>query len=147
MIAGGKLVAFDEPEKLEKNLTSANELTITTDATEDEVRSLFAENAAITEITFEKESSELVVAHLKTDLKDIYALSRIVFSAFAENGKVLLEMKLKKANLEDIFIELTETADQTAESTETSDSTGEPTAEDGQTAEEKTSEKKEEKQA
>lgn len=34
-----------------------------------------------------------------------------MFQAFAKEGKVLLEMTLKKANLEDVFIELTEGMD------------------------------------
>lgn len=35
-------------------------------------------------------------------------LSRRIFTAFAERKKVLLELVSKKANLEDVFIELTE---------------------------------------
>jgi ABC-2 type transport system ATP-binding protein len=35
-------------------------------------------------------------------------VSRKIFFAFAESGKALLEMNVKKASLEDVFIELTE---------------------------------------
>ena len=48
--------------------------------------------------------------HVKTDLEDIYELSRDIFFAFADARRPLLEMALKKANLEDVFIELTENA-------------------------------------
>ena len=41
----------------------------------------------------------------------IYDVSRDVFYAFAKNEMALLEMSLKKANLEDIFLELTEEKD------------------------------------
>ena len=56
----------------------------------------------------EEKDMGFIEAHLKTDDDNIYETSRAVFLAFAEAGKVLLEMTLKKANLEDVFIELTE---------------------------------------
>jgi len=108
MISKGRLVAFDTPENLEKKMLSSNEIVITTDAVEEAVRSLFADQSAVTELTFEPGTSGYVCARLKTDLPDIYELSRIIFSAFAANGLTLLEMRLKKANLEDVFIELAE---------------------------------------
>ena len=49
-----------------------------------------------------------MVARIKTDFDDIYAVSGAIFTAFAAKQKVLLEMTLEKADLEDIFIELTE---------------------------------------
>ena len=108
MIASGKLVAFDTPDNLEKQLLSPNEIVITTDADVQQVQALFADDSAVTELTFEDADSTYLKAHIKTALQDIYELSRRVFSAFAENGLTLLEMNLKKANLEDIFIELAE---------------------------------------
>lgn len=54
----------------------------------------------------------LVQVHLKTDLENIHDLSRSLFFAFAEHKHALLEMTLKKANLEDIFLELTEQSQQ-----------------------------------
>ena len=47
-----------------------------------------------------------MTARIKTDLSDVYQLSRAVFSAFAASGNTLLELAVKKANLEDIFLEL-----------------------------------------
>lgn len=43
---------------------------------------------------------------------DIYELSRSIFRAFAASGHVLSELDVKKANLEDIFLELTEGGEQ-----------------------------------
>jgi len=120
MIAKGKLVAFDTPDNLEKNLLSPNEITITTDADEAQVRNLIEDNPAVSEITFENKTDYLR-AHIKTDCSDIYELSRIVFSAFAKSDFVLLEMNLKKANLEDIFIELTESPADAEEKQKTPD--------------------------
>ena len=108
MIAKGKLVAFDTPDNLEKQLLSPNEIVITTDASEDDVRALLTYNSSVKELDFEDKKTPYLRAHIKTDLSDIYELSRSVFSAFAGSGLTLLEMNLKKANLEDIFIELAE---------------------------------------
>ena len=39
IISGGKLIAFDEPEHLEKSLAGSNEILFTTEATREEVES------------------------------------------------------------------------------------------------------------
>lgn len=108
MISKGKLVAFDTPENLEKHLLSPNEVILTSDASEDEVRTLLESIDHITDLTLEGIGTGLVTARIKTDLSNVYDLSRSVFSAFAASGKALLELTVKKANLEDIFLELAE---------------------------------------
>jgi ABC-2 type transport system ATP-binding protein len=108
IISKGKLIAFDEPANLEKLLLAPNEIVITSDATAKEVEEILAGINQITDMTIKEKGAEYVTAHIKTDQDDIYQVSRAIFSAFAAEGKVLLEMTLKKANLEDIFIELTE---------------------------------------
>ncbi len=106
MIAKGKLVAFDTPENLEQHLLTPNEVILTTDAPASEVQALLEGLAHITELTLGESTPELVTARIKTDLSDVYQLSRAVFSAFAASGNTLLELAVKKANLEDIFLEL-----------------------------------------
>lgn len=108
MIAHGKLVAFDTPGNLEKHLLSHNEVVLTTDAAADEARALLGGIDHITDLTLEETEAGLVTAHIKTDLNNAYELSRSVFSAFAASGNTLLELAVKKANLEDIFLELAE---------------------------------------
>ena len=108
MIAHGKLVAFDDPQKLEKTLLSSNEITLTTDATEDELREILSSVDHITEVTTGIVAEKWTVARIKTDHNNIYDLSRDVFLAFTKSKNVLLEMSLKKGTLEDIFIELSE---------------------------------------
>lgn len=108
MIAKGKLAAFDTPENLEKHLLSPNEVILTSDAGEEEVRALLESMDHITDLTLEGMGTGLVTARIKTDLSKVYDLSRSVFSAFAASGKTLLELTVKKANLEDIFLELAE---------------------------------------
>lgn len=106
MIAKGKLVAFDTPENLEQHLLTPNEVILTTDTPASEVQTLLEGISNITELSLEEPDSGLVTARIKTGLSDVYQLSRAVFSAFAASGNTLLEMAVKKASLEDIFLEL-----------------------------------------
>ena len=106
MIAKGKLVAFDTPENLERHLLTPNEVILTTDASASEVQALLEGISHITELALAESTPELVTARIKTGLSDVYQLSRAVFSAFAASGNTLLELAVKKANLEDIFLEL-----------------------------------------
>lgn len=107
IIAKGKLVAFDEPDNLEKRMKTRNEIVITAEGTAKETRELLAVVPHITSVDID-DSREYVVANIKTDAKDIHTVSRAVFFAYARKGRALLEMSLKNASLEDIFIELTE---------------------------------------
>jgi ABC-2 type transport system ATP-binding protein len=108
IIAKGKLLAFDEPENLENRLLAPNEITFTAEAAADEVTEILSGIANLTETELEEKEAGLVTVHLKTDRENIYDVSRELFFAFSDKKRALLEMSLKKANLEDIFIELTE---------------------------------------
>ena len=119
MIARGKLVAFGEPEELQKQLLAPNEVILTTNAAHSEIKELLTSIEQITEIEAEDTESEFTIAHIKSAHDDIYDLSASVFRAFAASEKVIYEMSLQKGNLEDIFIELSETADAQALQDET----------------------------
>lgn len=108
MIAYGKLVAFGEPEKLQKMLLSSNEIRLTTNAETDEVLRMLEDTEHITDIKTESSDSQFTTVHIKTDSEDIYPLSSSIFRIFSSSDKVIYEMALKKGNLEDIFIELSE---------------------------------------
>mgnify|MGYP000002208125 FL=1 len=110
IITHGKLVAFDQPDKLESQLLSANEISFKTDAPESDVREALSTVEHITELTVEM-TENILSAHIKTDAKDIHAVSKEIFFAFANRNQALLELTLKRASLEDIFLELTETED------------------------------------
>ena len=115
IIAHGKLLAFGEPDQLERSLLSAGEIDFTTEADEQTVRSILSRVDDITDIALEQKQGGLLSARVHTDSRDIYAVSRALFFAFASRRKALLEMTLKKASLEDIFIELTESGDPAAQ--------------------------------
>jgi len=118
IISKGKLIAFDEPQNLEKLLLAPNEIIITTDATEKEINEILANINHIVDMSIEEKEREYLVAHIKTDHDNVYEISRSIFYGFAEKGRPLLEMTLKKTNLEDIFVELTESSSRDIEPTE-----------------------------
>lgn len=108
MIDKGKLIAFDTPENLEKQMLSPNEITLTSDEPAEEIQEILWSVDHITGVHLEETREGLIRVQVKTDCPDIYEVSRSVYLAFAQRGAVLLEMSLKKANLEDIFLELAE---------------------------------------
>ena len=108
IIAHGRLVAFDAPDQLERSLLGTNEITFTTDAPAERVRSILAGVKHVFDIRVSQPENGLVQARMQTSSKNIYDTSREVFFAFAKRDIALLELNLKKASLEDIFIELTE---------------------------------------
>ena len=111
IIAHGRLIAFDEPAALEKSLLADSSIAFTTEATAAQVQQLLSSMEEITGMELHETGNGLVSAQCTTDSRDIYAVSRKLFFAFAGSGKALLELKLQKASLEDIFIELTESSD------------------------------------
>ncbi|MCD7889244.1 MAG: ABC transporter ATP-binding protein [Oscillospiraceae bacterium] len=140
IIAHGKLVALGEPEKLMHTLLTPNEITLTAEAKKQKVEEILAGLSGITELTYpEKQESEAyTTVHIKTDMKEIYDMSRQLFKAFVDNDIVLLEMALKQVNLEDVFIELTE--DTAPENTEATEETEHEAPETSETTDEKSEE-------
>ena len=108
MIAKGKLVAFGSAEDLQKQLSGDQEIVLTTDAPDAELREIIGGIEEITDITTNAGEWELTVAHIRSGHENIYDLSAAVFLAFAQSDRVILEMTLKRSNLEDVFIELSE---------------------------------------
>ena len=108
IISKGKLIAFDEPENLEKRLLAPGEISLMAEGEEAQVRQILAELPGIASMKLKSEGKGRTSVQLRTDQEDIYGLSRSIFFAFAARNRALLEMSLKKANLEEIFLELTE---------------------------------------
>lgn len=52
----------------------------------------------------------LLRVRIQTGAQDVYAASRRLFFAFAQEQKALCELVVKRASLEDVFLELTESA-------------------------------------
>ena len=107
IIAHGRLIAFDTPENLEKLLTTPGELILIADLPEERFRAILAEVPGVTDVACIADGSRLT-GTVRAEGEDLYALARAVFLAFAAAGEPLLEMRVKKADLEEIFLELTE---------------------------------------
>lgn len=108
IISQGKLVAFDEPEKLEKLLLASNGISFTAEASKEEAEEILNGIGQIVEWAFEEQEDAVVMVNVRTESENVRDICREIFFAFADKKKAILEMKSKKANLEDVFIELTE---------------------------------------
>ena len=107
MIAKGRLVALGPPEELQKQLLAPNEITLVTNASAYVLPGLLEKVSHISELNMQ-ETGKFTEVHIKTDCDDIYELSAKLFRTFANSDWVIFEMTLKKGNLEDVFIELSE---------------------------------------
>ena len=108
IISKGKLIAFDRPENLEKQLLTPNEIVVTAQASSDQIQEILSQVKDISECNFENEEQGRTTVQIKTEQEDIYAVSSSIFFAFDDKKVTLLEMALKKGSLEEVFIELTE---------------------------------------
>ena len=116
IISKGTLTALGTPAELERQLRSAGEIVLTTDAEAEKARALLSALPHITQVEpAESAADGAVTMHLKTDCEDMHAVSRSIFFAFAKEDQALLELSVHKASLEDVFLELTESG-QTEES-------------------------------
>lgn len=108
IISKGKLVAFDTPENLEKVLLSSSGVTFQVESDKADAESILAQTEGISgwEVS-ETDGVCSVTANLAegTDGKTVCGKLTL---AFAAQGLPVIEMRTKKANLEDVFLELTE---------------------------------------
>ncbi len=108
MIAGGRLVAFDTPENLEKQLLASGQIELTVDTDVTALEQLLSSVEKISHFQVEAAPAGYCTAHVKTACEDIYVASGSIFWACAKAETVLLEMAVKKGTLEDVFLELAE---------------------------------------
>lgn len=113
IIAHGRLVAFDTPTKLEERLAATGELSLTTDVSLDAARKALAGVKTLAEVLPLVSTDGFTHLRLRASQEDLYATAREVFFAFAERRLAILELRLNKASLEDVFLELTDTDTET----------------------------------
>ena len=117
IISKGKLVAFDTPENLEKLLTASSGITFRVQAGKGQAEAILPrvqglagwtiqEEAGICHITANLENSAETTGGM--DASNVQAICGHLTLAFASEGLPIFEMTTKKANLEDVFLELTE---------------------------------------
>lgn len=108
IINKGKLVAFDEPENLEKLMMGSNEIVFVTDAEAGEIEEILTALPEVTEWNLEESGEKTITVRIKAGQDNSYDVCRKLFFAFAGIQKAIIEMTAKKASLEEVFIELTE---------------------------------------
>ena len=105
IISNGKLVACDTPENLERLFAGAASVILTADATQAQTVQIVHKvkpDAAVEVVSAKGKKTTVKIA---ADAPE--ALCRGLFFAFAEQQKAITQIATSKANLEDIFIELT----------------------------------------
>lgn len=113
IIAHGRLVAFDTPAKLEERLAATGEFSLTTDVSLDAARKALAGVKTLAEVLPLVSTDGFTHLRLRASQEDLYATAREVFFAFAERRLAILELRLNKASLEDVFLELADTDTET----------------------------------
>lgn len=108
IIVRGKLAAFDEPGNLEKLLTASNTVSFVAEAKVWEIEEILQEIEAVSDWQIKNPEDGRVRVDVRIDSGEANDICRSIFLAFAEKKRALLELTKKGANLEDVFIELTE---------------------------------------
>ncbi len=112
IISKGKLVAFDTPENLEKLMVTTSTIVFEVQASDEEISSILKDIQGIKTFNVtNKNGSSLVEVTLEENInaKDICGKVTI---CFAKKDIAVYEMHTNKANLEDVFLELTETSNE-----------------------------------
>ncbi len=107
IISGGKLVACDTPENLERLFAGTATVELEAEASEEEVRGILASVAHITGIEISPAEEGYCSVRLDLDAAADRACCRDIFFAFSRAGKALVRLSTEKATLEEIFMELT----------------------------------------
>lgn len=108
IISKGKLVAFDTPENLEKVLLSSSGVTFQVEAAKADAEGILAQAEGLSGWEVKNADGVCSVTAELADGQDIKAVCGKLTMAFAAKGLPVFEMRTKKANLEDVFLELTE---------------------------------------
>ncbi len=108
IISKGKLVAFDAPENLEKLLLSSSGVAFQVEADKAEAEALLSQTEGLSGWEIQETGGVCAVTAQLAEGQDAKALCGRLTLAFAAKGLPVIEMRTKKANLEDVFLELTE---------------------------------------
>lgn len=107
IIAHGKLVAFDTPQNLENRLTSGGRLTLSADCSAEALHRILAAVPAVCDCRLLTVEEGRCKAQLEIT-GDAAEACKALFFAFAKAETAILQLTPEKADLENIFIELTD---------------------------------------
>lgn len=129
IIAKGKLLAYDTTENLEKMLQPKVVLEVQTDASEEECRSVLSDMTGIEKAQYEMTEDGLTKILITTTPESEMEIRKTLSLNFAAIGKAVLRNDKVKANLEEIFLELTNAGTETELSESEDDEPEQETAE------------------
>ena len=112
IISGGKLIASDTPENLEKQMSDAGTLYLEVKTRKENVQEMLSEIQGLGKWSVEEKESSCLVTIQEGKNKDP---REELFYACAQANYPILTMQYKKASLEEVFLELTEAAKKGAE--------------------------------
>ncbi len=117
IISKGKLVAFDAPENLETLMLASNSVTFQAECGKKDAQNILAKAEGLSDWKVKEENGICSVTANLANGQDAKAVCGKLTMAFAAKGLPVFEMRTKKANLEDVFLELTESdaPDETAD--------------------------------
>lgn len=107
IIAHGKLVAFDTPQNLENRLTSGGRLALSADCSAEALHRILAAVPAVCDCRLLTAEEGRCKAQLEIT-GDAAEACKALFFAFAKAETAILQLTPEKADLENIFIELTD---------------------------------------
>ena len=108
IISKGKLVAFDTPENLEKLMRSSNGVTFQVEASKADAEAVLEKTDGLSGWEINENHGVCGVTATLAEGQEPKTVCGKLTLAFAEKGLPVFEMRTKKANLEDVFLELTE---------------------------------------
>lgn len=108
IISHGKLMACDTPENLRQTFHGTAAVRLVVEAPEEKIREILKNVEEIQQLTVSLARDGKTEVRLETASDKGEDLSKAVFFAFSQAGVPVLNMNMEQADLEEIFVELTE---------------------------------------
>lgn len=118
IISKGNLIAYDTAENLEKMMLPKTSIEVVTDADRKESQKVLGSMEGIEKIEYTEEENGLLRILIDTSPEKEFSIRKVLSLKFAEAEKAVLKMDTVKANLEEIFIELTSAEEEIKEEEE-----------------------------
>ncbi len=107
IISKGSLIAYDTAENLEKRMLPKTSIELLTDADRTESEKVFKDLEGIDRTEYAEEENGLLRILIETTPQQEFSVRKVLSLRFAKVNRAILKMDLVKANLEEIFLELT----------------------------------------
>lgn len=108
IISRGQLVASDTPEHLEEQMGGGSHIKVQAHAMKNAMTAVLKQISGIGETKYTSDKDGVTTAEIAC--RDNLDLREAIFRAFAQNNIPLLTLMLNKTTLEEVFMELTQTA-------------------------------------